>query len=50
MDKVAQKQETSVSTGISTALVKVDIKVTNASLSQKWCSQRVPPALRHTER
>jgi len=34
---------------LSTAVVKVDINVINASLTQNQCLQCVPPALTHAE-
>ena len=34
---------------LSTAVVKVDIKVINARSSQSQCLQRVPPTLMHAE-
>jgi len=34
---------------LSTAVVKVDIKVTNASLTQNQCLQWVTPPLTHVE-
>jgi len=34
---------------LSTAVVKVDIKVSNASLTQNQCLQRVTPPLTHVE-
>ena len=34
---------------LSTAVVKVDTKVTNASLTQNQCLQCVPPSLTHVE-
>jgi len=34
---------------LSTAVVKVDIKVSNASLTQNYCLQCVTPPLTHVE-
>ena len=34
---------------LSTALLKVDTKVINASLTQNQCLQCVPPASKHAE-
>jgi len=51
-DKIPQKKQKSVIVHIaelSTAVVKVDIKVSNASLTQNYCLQCVTPPLTHVE-
>ena len=44
-----QKSQKSVSVELSTVVVKVDIKVTSASLTQNQCIQCVTPSLMHVE-
>jgi len=50
-DKIPQKNRSLLVHFIelSTAVVKVDIKVTNASLTQNQCLQCVTPPLTHVE-
>jgi len=51
-DKISEKKASSLLVHIaelSTAVVKVDIKVTNATLTQNQCLQCVTPPLTHVE-